>query len=79
MREKIRQMDFLSKIILILMIFSLFLILMAGTRGYLRRVKRSTYSIILNGDNPLTLYQGDSYVEPGYKAYNYFFYFWFWL
>ena len=71
MREKIRQMDFLSKIILILMIFSLFLILMAGTRGYLRRVKHSTYNIILNGDNPLTVYQGDLYVEPGYKAYNY--------
>ena len=71
MVEKIRQMDFISKIILILMLFSIFLIFMNFGRIYLNKVEQSTYRIVLQGDNPLIVYQEDEYVEPGFIAYNY--------
>ena len=67
--EKINRI--LSKVIIILIMISLVLIGLNGYRAYKRRVRWSTYKIILKGDNPLKVYQDDIYIEPGYTAYNY--------
>ena len=71
MINKIKEMDIFSKIILVLVIISILLILLNGYKFYRKKVMVSTYNIIILGDNPMTVYQDDEYVEVGYKAYNY--------
>lgn len=37
---------------------------------FVKTGKKDTYQIILNGQAEITLYQGDSYIEPGYVGMN---------
>ena len=71
MIKKIKEMDILSKIIMVLTIISFLVILLNVYKIYRRKVRISTYNIILLGDNPMTIYQEDKYVESGFIAKNY--------
>ena len=47
---------------IILVLFLLIILLLSN--------EKITHTIILNGENIITLYQGTDYIEPGYEAYN---------
>ena len=71
MLKKIREKDLFSKIILCLTFISLILIILNAIKVYRYKVRISTYNIVILGDNPMTVYQEDEYIETGFIAYNY--------
>ena len=63
MLKKIREKDLFSKIILCLTYISLILIILNAIKVYRYKVRISTYNIVILGDNPMTVYQEDEYIE----------------
>lgn len=71
MRSRMREIDIVNRVLPMVTIIALVLIIINSVIGYIWNVKISTYNIVISGENPMKLYQGDEYVEPGYTAYDY--------
>ena len=71
MRSRMREIDITRIVVLLVKIAALLLILGNAIKVYLWNVKINTYKISILGDNPMIVYQGDEYVEPGYMAFDY--------
>ena len=63
--QNILSLSVVSQIVLL----SLIIIIILFVIGGLKRI--STYNIVLDGKETINIYEGGSFVEPGYTAYNY--------
>ena len=69
--DEVRKKEIIYKIIIVLAIISFVLVILNLIKLYRYKVKTSTYNIVILGDNPMTVYQDDQYIETGFKAYDY--------